>query len=630
MFLSILVGTILGILSIGFLSFRFTQAVLQKSIMDNQLVLAKQTLNKIDRLLYERIIDIQQIAGEEAIKNFLTEWDKGSTEINVPLMKLLSSRMNELSFVTGPWDVLFVVDRHGKVLFSANEKLLGDEINAYPFKAIAYDASIKGEVYYSDLVISKDTGRPTIIFSVPIRSTNSDDPILGVVVGNFSWPAVLEILDEAPIKTVLFNREGKLIGTSDALTQPELLVDMLKNGPAFPQFISNQSQSIILPKSDITPEKTLSSIAIQSGYLSYKGSGWRLVFETPVFVAFAPATQAAAKLVLLITPIVIAASGLFFFMIVVLVLHPISNITRTINAIKAGDLTQQVPVRSEDELGNLAIAFNSMTSKLKNSYETLEKKVEERTSELLKINENLVKEIESRRRLEKIALQSEKLAAVGQLAAGVAHEINNPLGVILGFSQGMVKRLQPGDPQELPLKSIEREALRCKSLVQNLLTFSRQGKAEKEEININETIENALALVMAQTKVKDIQLIKELTTEIPRVFANRNQIQQVIVNLSNNAMDSMPSGGMLTVRTNLINLGGKPLVEIQVSDTGQGIPKEIQSSIFEPFFTTKEVGKGTGLGLSLIFEIIQKHAGQITVESQVGKGSTFKILLPLE
>jgi len=259
--------------------------------------------------------------------------------------------------------------------------------------------------------------------------------------------------------------------------------------------------------------------------------------------------------------------------------------------------------------------LHEKTKALNDLNKTLDEKVRQRTEEL-----ELSK---------KMLLQSEKMAAVGQLAAGISHEINNPMGVILGFSQAVVSRLPPGDPLELPLKSIEREALRCKRLIQELLTFSRSGKSEKENIDINKAINEAMTLVLAQTRVKEIEIIKELAVNLPEVAANFNQIQQVVVNLATNAIDALSSGGKLIIRTYAIP-NEKKWVFLEVRDTGRGIPIEIQSRIFEPFFTTKEVGKGTGLGLSLVYEIVQKHGGQIKLESIPDKGTLFLISLPVK
>ncbi len=221
-------------------------------------------------------------------------------------------------------------------------------------------------------------------------------------------------------------------------------------------------------------------------------------------------------------------------------------------------------------------------------------------------------------------IQSEKMAAVGQLAGGVAHEINNPMGVILGFAQSIVKGIKAGDLLYMPLKSIEREALRCRKLVGDLLTFSRVDKTKAEEIDINHTIEDTLSFVEGLAKVKSISIIKEYGTGIPRIIANKNQIQQVIVNLCNNAIDAMPEGGNIKLSTK--DTGDRILIE--VSDTGKGMTEEVKKHLFEPFFTTKEAGKGTGLGLSFCFEIIQNHNGTIEASSEPDKGAVFVIKLP--
>ncbi len=293
-----------------------------------------------------------------------------------------------------------------------------------------------------------------------------------------------------------------------------------------------------------------------------------------------------------------------------------------------GDYAARVRFTMEDEIGTLGKAFDGMAEKLYRSHEELEKKVRERTAELAKANEDLERQIRERKQLEAAVRQSEKMAAIGQLAGGVAHEINNPLGVILGFAQSVVKRIPSGDNMELPLKSIEREAMRCKQLVQDLLTFSRIGKIEKESMDVHSMIDSSLSLIRAQSKVRDVSLEKGFAPELPKILANANQLQQVIVNLCSNAMDAMPRGGTLTVKTRQKKSGGQEGVEIEIQDTGTGIPEEIRSRIFEPFFTTKEAGKGTGLGLSLVYEIIQKHGGQISVESDMGKGTRFLIFLP--
>ena len=230
----------------------------------------------------------------------------------------------------------------------------------------------------------------------------------------------------------------------------------------------------------------------------------------------------------------------------------------------------------------------------------------------------VAKDITDRKKLEGEILQSEKLSAVGRLASGVAHEINNPLGVILGFAQGALWDLAPGDPLELPLRSIERESNRCKNLVQDLLTFSRISKIDREPVDLNKAIESAFSLVNAQARLGRVQVIKDLQANLPHILANQNQMQQVIINLANNALDAMSQEGTLTVRTHLLHEGGRAWAALSIKDTGPGIPADVLPRIFEPFFTTKPVGQGTGLGLGLVHEIVKKHSGTIEVHSVPG------------
>ena len=241
----------------------------------------------------------------------------------------------------------------------------------------------------------------------------------------------------------------------------------------------------------------------------------------------------------------------------------------------------------------------------------------------------VAKDMTERKRLEGMVRQSDKMSAVGQLAAGVAHEINNPLGVILGFAQAVVRRLQPADPLEMPLKSIEKEAVRCRNLVQDLLTFSRTSKIDREPVDINRAVDGAFSLVIAQARMTHVQVRKELAADLPRVFGNLNQIQQVVINLASNAMDAIGERtGELVVKTQTFEEGPLSWVCLKVIDNGPGMPADVLPRIFDPFFTTKAIGKGTGLGLSLVHEIIKKHSGTIDVNSRPGR-TEFRICFPV-
>lgn len=257
--------------------------------------------------------------------------------------------------------------------------------------------------------------------------------------------------------------------------------------------------------------------------------------------------------------------------------------------------------------------------------EELERRVQERTQRLEERTEELSGANEELRQAQQKLVQSEKLAAIGELAAGVAHEINNPVGVILGFSQLLQRRLSPGDPFAEPLATIERESLHCKQIVQNLLDFSRMGEPRLLELDLHQTLEATCQLLEYQLSKGKIQLIKNYAPDLPKIVADPHQMRQVFVNVLLNAYQAMPQGGRLEIRT-WIN-GNQ--VAVAVSDEGVGIPPEHLGRIFDPFFTTKGPGEGTGLGLSVSYGIVQRHKGHIEVESTEGQGSTFTIHLPL-
>lgn len=226
---------------------------------------------------------------------------------------------------------------------------------------------------------------------------------------------------------------------------------------------------------------------------------------------------------------------------------------------------------------------------------------------------------------ETLLRQSDKLSALGRLAAGIAHEINNPLGSILGFAQAVLSRLKPDDALTPPLRGIEEEALRSRALVTSLLSFSRQNKPASEEFDLGAAVHGTLAMLEAQARVRRVEIVRELGAGI-LARGDRGQIQQVIMNLSSNALDAMPSGGRLTIRAGAEAEGGRIFLEVE--DDGTGIPDDIRGKIFDPFFTTKELGKGTGLGLSLVHEIVARHQGTVEVRPAPVRGALFRVVLP--
>jgi len=237
----------------------------------------------------------------------------------------------------------------------------------------------------------------------------------------------------------------------------------------------------------------------------------------------------------------------------------------------------------------------------------------------------LVEDISQRTRLEEQLLQNEKLTSLGLLAAGVAHEVNTPLAVISNHIQMLARQLPGDDPRHKIIDKIVKQTFRASEIVNNLLNFSRTGAAEFAEVNLNAVLEETLTLVSHPFRSSRISVIKNLNQGLPPVFGSMNRLQQVFLNLFMNARDAMPSGGMLEVRTASEN----GTVEVEVTDTGVGIPREFLTRIFDPFFTTKASGRGTGLGLSVSYGIIKEHAGKIDVRSTPGKGTSFRLEFPV-
>jgi len=238
----------------------------------------------------------------------------------------------------------------------------------------------------------------------------------------------------------------------------------------------------------------------------------------------------------------------------------------------------------------------------------------------VEISRDITKDIN----VQKVMMQQEKLASVGRLSAGVAHEINNPLTTILTTAMLMQEDLAPNDPAYEELSVIANEALRCRKIVTNLLDFARQNRPDKKIHDLNEIVAACISLTRKQAAFKDVAVASDLADGLPQAMLDKGQIEQAMINLIINAVEATPAGGSIRVCTQLSPHKG--FIEIIVADTGEGIPEDRLNKIFDPFFTTKE--NGTGLGLAITHGIIEQHAGAITAASEAGKGSTFTITLP--
>jgi len=368
------------------------------------------------------------------------------------------------------------------------------------------------------------------------------------------------------------------------------------------------------------------------------------------------------KKLLLVTIILDAIVLIIFgsFLLSRVLVKPIKDLVRLTQKISEGDFSQKIEVTSKNEIGQLIGSFNRMVERLKENQESLESYLEslESTNKQLK-------------QAQEELIRTEKLASIGRFAAGVAHEVGNPLGAILGYTSILQKEGIDREESKDYLKRVEREIERINRIVRELLDFARPSQFEIKDVEINKVIESALSLLSYQKNFKNIETQLDMQPDLPMIKGDESQLSQVFINIILNANDAMPNGGILRIqtRTHVVEnpdvdrfqgiyprrrksdpmesdysrmrkadplavlfkkfSEGDQLVKIRISDTGIGIKKEDLENIFDPFFTTKDPNKGTGLGLSISLRIVESLGGEIRVESEVGKGAAFEVYFPV-
>jgi len=317
----------------------------------------------------------------------------------------------------------------------------------------------------------------------------------------------------------------------------------------------------------------------------------------------------------------VVISGTLCIILWNLVSTPLTLLSQGMRKVASGDLDHKIEINRGDEIGELADAFNTMNSELKKAKNelmdwgnTLEKKVQEKTEAIQRAQQQLI--------------HSEKLASLGRMAAGVAHEINSPLTGIITFGHLLLKKFPKGSEEYEDVEVVIDQANRCSNIIKGLLGFARATTADKAATNINDVLNSSLNIVRNKADFFNIKLDVNLDPALAKVKADAPQLQQVFLNMIVNAADACEGKGAITITTRNVTENGNDFAEVEFRDTGYGIKDEDLEKIFEPFFTTKPVGKGTGLGLAVTHGIIQEHGGKITIKTRVGEGTSFFIRLP--
>ncbi len=326
----------------------------------------------------------------------------------------------------------------------------------------------------------------------------------------------------------------------------------------------------------------------------------------------------------------LAVSGVVHVFFFRRVRQPIHEMIRVMETTENGELSVRAKVRSRDEIGELAEHLNRMLAQVEGFNAELAKKVQEATAELAQRNEELRRINEELFEAQKSLARSERLAVAGQLAASLAHEIGTPLNSLSGHVQLLARRKTWDEASERRLAIIEKQIENMVRTVKQLLSWTRKFDLHLEPVELRRILEEAVLLTSPALGLRRIKVKTEFAPDCPRVVADSGYLHQVFLNLINNSMDAMPHGGGLDIRLRYPVNGERGEVAVQVADTGTGMSPETLAHIFDPMFTTKKLGTGAGLGLAICDQIIRQHSGAIQVASEVGHGTCFTVVLPVD
>lgn len=504
--------------------------------------------------------------------------------------------LEEIAMVSSHGEEVVKVSKR-YAISSKDLKLLSEEVQFQKLK--------QGKFFIGSPKIDIDN---QIVFDlgVPVGGINGD--FRGGFIAKISLRQVMQEISSVEISDgsyiMLVDENGELIGHSD-------YSQVLRRQDVFN---SKGVENLLKSKTnDGNHFKTLEFNPIT--YKSYTGEdvlgvyglipmvGWGVVVEQPLVNSYATLRTMLSQLNLVLFLIILTITGLGLFFIFHFI-RPVEELAKGVASVKRGDLEYQIPKQSNDELGLVIEAFNEM-----------------------------IEEIKKKRDNEKVAIQAEKRAAVGLLAAGVAHEINNPMNNLGFYADDLLERLEIENINELKeegvlkeyLLSIREQIYRCTDITQSLLNYSREVESQDKEVYIPHIVNEVLKLVKYPINKQNIEVNLQWEEPLPYVFVDESQLQQVILNLVTNALDAMPDGGILTIK---LICDGK-LIGIEVVDTGEGILEQNLKHVFDPFYTTKPVGKGTGLGLAISQVIVERMGGIISLENNKEVGINANVWLPI-
>ena len=452
---------------------------------------------------------------------------------------------------------------------------------------------------------------PYLFTSAPVRDANGD--LLGVLLSGTSLESLLaETKNQSLADVVLLDNDGTLVSTT--FVEPETGFGPVEINPGLLNE-TNQSVTLDFDLYGRDYKSTYSPLIIRQNKTGILG----VALPSSFIVTTMATSRTTFSLIFSAGTILTIVVG---YLLAQSIAKPILRLRSVSQAVAAGDLNQDTGVRGADEIGELAGAFDIMTLRLRDrtaEAARLYDETLERNKELAEINARL-------QTTQAQLIQSEKLASVGQLTAGIVHDVKNPLAVIKGLAEELSEEFSVDPSMKDQLGTIRESATKASTIVTDLLKFARQSTPNLERRDMRETIEASLRLTEYLARKGKVEIKVDVPSDPVLVWYDAQQIEQVLINLLGNAIQAMKNGG--TIRINLSR--SESSIALSVQDNGVGIPEKNLQRIFDPFFTTKSEGEGTGLGLSVSFGIITRHRGQISVDSKPGLGTTFTILLPID
>ena len=618
--------TTIPLLFVCIVEYYSSKNAIEQRVIEQLTSIADLKKRELNNWLEERFIDTSVIARNKVLAAATTSLlqQRRRFENVHQLMNSETARINynrvlenlhALKQFYKHYNIISIIDgANGEIVVSTYPDIVGKTVK-YFNKYI--DTLEQKEVYVRDVYTSELTDQNCMTYFCPVCLTDpftleSSDVIIGVILLDVdvknsieplirNWPGMGNTGE-----TLLVRKEENNIVYLNNLRHKEdaglKLVCNINSTPDIPSILSASGEEGIKESMDYR------NVSVLSAYRYIPTLNWGLVAKQDLTEAFAPVEQLKMRIIVLIfvcTTVVIAIG----ISLTNRITQPILQLAEGAKAIGSGNLDHRISITSQNEVGALAKEFNQMATKLKESYSNLEQKVEERTAQLLR---------------------AERLAAVGELAAEVAHEINNPLGGLRNFAS-MLENEPENTQQTKKYAALILEGLkRVEIIVKRLLTFSRPYSLQMSDKNINSIINNSIKFIEYRIEPCHITIKKDLNETIPYVYIDVDNISQVLINIMVNALESMPDGGTLTIKTDTCKEHNN-CVTVYIADTGCGIREELKDKIFEPFFTTKnkEGEKGLGMGLAISKRIIEDHHGKINLESEFGKGTTFGICLPV-